>query len=142
MLDIKLIRDKPEVVRQNLERRHDPEKLVLLDQLVDADQRWRQLTTRVNQLRRRRNEISAEIGRLIKEGKDTSSLKQEASEIPKLIGEVEAERDRYEELVNYALMRLPNLIHDSVPYGVDDSENVEIRRWGKPPRSQAQASTT
>ena len=133
-MDIKLIRDKPEVVRQNLERRHDPEKLVLLDKLVDADQRWRQLTTRVNQLRRRRNEISAEIGRLIKEGKDTSSLKQEASEIPKLIGEVEAERDRYEELVHYALMRLPNLIHDSVPYGVDDSENVEIRRWGKPPR--------
>ena len=134
MLDIKLIRDKPEVVRQNLERRHEPEKLVLLDQLVDADQRWRQLTTRVNKLRRRRNEISAEIGRLIKEGKDTSSLKQEASEIPKLIGEVEAERDRYEELVHYALMRLPNLIHDSVPYGVDDSDNVEIRRWGKPPR--------
>jgi len=141
MLDIKLIRENTEVVRQNLERRHDPEKLELLDQLIEADGYWRQLTTRVNKLRRRRNEISAEIGRIIKEGKDSSSLKQEASEIPKLIREVEAKRDKYEEQVRYALMRLPNVIHDSVPYGVDDSENVEVHRWGDPPRFDFEAQS-
>jgi len=134
MLDIKLIRENPELVRRNLERRHDPEKLALLDQLIEADRRWRELTTRVNRLRRRRNEISAEIGRLIKEGKDASALRREAAEVPRLIREAEEERDRYEEQVRHALMRLPNLLHDSVPYGADDSENVEIRRWGEPPR--------
>jgi len=133
-LDIKLIRENPELVRRNLERRHDPEKLALLDQLIEADRRWRELTTRVNRLRRRRNEISAEIGRLIKEGKDASALRREAAEVPRLIREAEEERDRYEEQVRHALMRLPNLLHDSVPYGADDSENVEIRRWGEPPR--------
>mgnify|MGYP003878902937 CR=1 FL=1 len=133
-MDIKLIRENPELVRRNLERRHDPEKLALLDQLIEADRRWRELTTRVNRLRRRRNEISAEIGRLIKEGKDASALRREAAEVPRLIREAEEERDRYEEQVRHALMRLPNLLHDSVPYGADDSENVEIRRWGEPPR--------
>ena len=133
-MDIKLIRENPELVRRNLERRHDPEKLALLDQLIEADRRWRELTTRVNRLRRRRNEISAEIGRLIKEEKDASALRREAAEVPRLIREAEEERDRYEEQVRHALMRLPNLLHDSVPYGVDDSENVEIRRWGEPPR--------
>ena len=132
-MDIKLIRENPEAVRRNLERRHDPEKLALLDQLIAADESWRELTTRVNRLRRRRNEISAEVGRLIKEGKDASALRREAAEIPGLIREAEEERGRYEEQVRYALMRLPNLLHESVPYGVDDSENVEIRRWGEPP---------
>ena len=134
MLDIKLIREKPEAVRRNLERRHDPEKLALLDRLIAADERWRELTTRVNRLRRRRNEISAEVGRLIKEGKDASALRREAAEIPGLIREAEEERGRYEERVRYALMRLPNLLHESVPYGVDDSENVEVRRFGEPPK--------
>jgi len=148
MLDIKLIRENPEAVRRNLEHRQEPEKLALLDQVVEADLRWRKLTTRVNQLRRRRNEISAEIGRLIKEGKDMSALRSEAAEIPKLIREVEAERDQYEEQVRYALMRLPNLLHGSVPYGVDESENVEISRWGEPPsfdfdpRSHAEVART
>ena len=134
MLDIRLIRENPSAVRQNIERRHDPEKMALLDQLIAADERWRELTTRANRLRRRRNEISAEIGRLIKEERDPSDLRKEASEIPGLIGEAEEARDRYGEEVRNALMRLPNLLHDSVPYGVDDSGNVEVRRWGEPPR--------
>ena len=134
MLDIKLIREKPELVRRNLERRADPEKLKLLDRLIDADGRWRELTGRVNNLRRRRNEISAEIGGLIKEGRDASDARREAAEIPGLIREAEEEREGYGEQVRFALMRLPNLLHDSVPYGADDSDNVEVRRWGKSPR--------
>ncbi len=134
MLDLKLVRDKPEVVRENLKRRQDPEKITLLDQLIAADKKWRELTTRVNMLRRRRNQISSEIGRLLNEGEDSTHLKKEAAEIPELIRKAEDERSQHWEQMRYALMRLPNLIHESVPYGADDSENVEVRRWGEPPQ--------
>lgn len=133
MLDIKLIREDAERVRRNLERRHEPEKLTLLDGLIEDDARWRELTTRVNELRRRRNEISSEIARVIKEEGDPSSLKEEAAEIPKLIVDVETERGQYWKRVQDTLMRLPNLLHDSVPYGVDDADNVEVSRWGEAP---------
>ena len=69
-MDIKLIREDPDAVRRNLERRQDPEKLELLDALIDDDARWRTATTRVNQLRRRRNDISSQIGKVMREGGD------------------------------------------------------------------------
>ena len=134
MLDIKLIRENPELIRRNLERRHDPEKLRLLDALIEDDARWREQVTEVNRLRRRRNEISSEIAKVKKEGGDVSSLREEAGSIPKLIVDTETKRGIYARRVNEALMRLPNLLHESVPYGADDTENVEIRRWGKPRR--------
>ena len=118
-MDIKLIRDDPEAVRLNLERRHDREKLELLERVVEDDTRWRELTTRVNDLRARRNKISSEIGRVMKEGGDASSLRQEASRLPTMIDEVETERDETWERVRGALMRLPNILHESVPYGAD-----------------------
>ena len=133
MLDIKLIREHPEAVRQNLERRHDPEKLVLLDKLLEDDARWRDLTGKVNDLRRRRNRISSEIGKAMRDGNDVKSLRQEAGEIPKQIVDAETERDLYAGQIREVLMRLPNLLHESVPYGIDDADNVEIRRLGKTP---------
>ena len=141
MLDIKLIREDPELVRRNLERRHDPEKLEMLDALIEDDARWREQVTEVNRLRRRRNEISSEIAKVMKEGGDASSLREEAGGIPKLIVDAETERAVYAGRVNDALMRLPNLLHESVPYGVDDTENVEIRRWGKPRRFPFEAQS-
>ncbi len=134
MLDIKLIRENPNLVRKNLERRRDPEKLAILDGLIEDDARWRELVTKVNSLRRRRNEISSEIAGVLREGGDASALKEEAAQIPELIVEAEAGRDLHGTRVREALMRLPNLLHESVPYGVDDTENVEVRRWGEPPR--------
>jgi seryl-tRNA synthetase len=141
MLDIKLIREDPELVRRNLERRHDPGKLGLLDALIEDDARWREKVTEVNRLRRRRNEISSEIAKVMKEDGDASSLREEAGGIPKLIVDTETERDVYARKVNEALMRLPNLLHESVPYGADDTENVEIRRWGKPRRFPFEAQS-
>jgi seryl-tRNA synthetase len=93
MLDIKLIRKNPEAIRQNLERRQDQEKLELLDRVIENDARWRKLTTQVNDLRKRRNQISSEIGKVIREGDDPSSLRAEASIIPKKLKEVEGERN-------------------------------------------------
>ena len=146
-MDIKLIREDPEAIRRNLERRQDPEKLELLDALIDEDARWRTATTHVNQLRRRRNEISSQIGKVMREGGDASSLREEASNIPRMITEAEVKRDAHWGKVHEALMRLPNILHESVPYGKDDMDNVEIRRWGVtpefifPPKSHAEIAT-
>ena len=134
MLDIKLIRETPDVVRANLERRQQPEKLELLDQVIAADRRWRELTAKANQLRKRRNEVSQDIAQAMKTGKDTSSLKSEASRIPEEIKLVETELDERQVFVKNGLMRLPNLLHESVPYGKDDKDNVVVKVWGEPPR--------
>ena len=134
MLDIKLIRDKPDVVRDNLARRHDPEKLALLENLIEDDVQWRRLTGVVNDLRRRRNEISSEIAKVMQEGGDASSLREEAAEIPKQIVDAETEKDTYGDKIRDALMRLPNILHETVPYGIDESDNVEIRKVGEKPR--------
>lgn len=133
MLDIKLIRESPEKVRANLARRHDPEKLELLDHVIETDKTWRELVARVNDLRRRRNEISSEIGNVIKKGGDASSLKEEARTIPEKLDALESEMSSAEEELHDGLMRLPNLLHESVPYGEDDHDNVEIKRWGEAP---------
>jgi len=133
MLDIKLIRETPDVVRDNLKRRHEPENLALLDQVIEDDLKWRSLVSQVNNLRRRRNEISAEIGRAIREGKDAAGLRAEASELPGNISEVETEMRQVEACLNKGLMKLPNMLHSSVPYGIDDSENVVVSSWGEAP---------
>lgn len=133
MLDIKLIRENPAEVRENLARRHDPEKLELLDRVIETDQKWRELTGRVNELRRRRNEVSSQIGRVMKDGGDASGLKAEAKEIPSQLKELESQMSTLQDDLKTGLMTLPNMMHDSVPYGVDDHDNVEIRRWGTAP---------
>jgi seryl-tRNA synthetase len=134
MLDMKLIREQPELVRENLKRRHDKEKLKLLDELLEEDRKWRKVTTEINELRAKRNKLSQEVAKLKKEKKGVTKLLEEARKIPDQIKKLEVESERHGEKVRNALMRLPNLLHESVPYGKDDSENVEIRRWGKPPQ--------
>jgi len=134
MLDIKLVREHPEVVRSNFEKRGDPEKLKLLDDLIKFDKEWRQLLTRLNELRQRRNVITEEIARLKKEGKDTSQKVEEAKNIPKEIQRLEAQVEERKEKVNQLLLRLPNLLHESVPVGKDESANEIIRVIGKPPK--------
>ena len=134
MLDIKLIRENPEMVRANLERRHQPEKLELLQQVADADKRWRELTADMNKLRRRRNEVSQEIAQAMKSGKDVSSLKFEAGKIPAELKVIESELEARQAFVKNGLMRLPNLLHESVPYGKDDKDNVVVKVWGEPPK--------
>ena len=134
MLDIKLIRENPEEVRANLARRNDPEKLDLLDHVITVDKRWRELVARVNELRRRRNKTSSEIGNVLKSGGDASSLKEEAKLIPSQLEKLESEMSKEEGILHNGLMRLPNLLHKSVPYGEDDSDNIEIKRWGKQPK--------
>jgi seryl-tRNA synthetase len=122
------------MVRENIKRRHDKDKLKLLDELLEEDRKWRKVTTDINELRARRNKLSEEIARLKKEKKGVTKLLEDARKIPEQIKKLETEEERHGEKVRNALMKLPNLLHESVPYGKDDSENVEIRRWGKQPK--------
>ncbi len=134
MLDIKLIREHPEVVRSNLEKRGDPEKLRMLEDLIRFDQEWRDLLTRVNDLRHRRRLVTEEIAALKKADKDTSKKVEDAKKIPQEIQNLEAQVEERNEKANRILLRLPNLLHESVPVGKDESANEIVRVIGKPPR--------
>jgi seryl-tRNA synthetase len=134
MLDIKLIREHPEVVRSNLEKRGDAEKLRMLDDLIRFDQEWRELLTKVNDLRHRRRLVTEEIAALKKAGKDTSKKVEEAKNIPQEIQKLEAQVEERREKVNQILLRLPNVLHESVPVGKDESANEIVRVIGRPPK--------
>ena len=134
MLDIRLIREKPDYVRENLKRRNDPEKLEMLDQLIEYDKKWRQSLTRLNELRHQRRELTNEIAQLKKQGKEIAQKIQEARKIDAEIESLEKQVEELSQKVKYYLMRLPNLLHDSVPYGVDENDNVTVKTWGEIPK--------
>ncbi|MEM2820575.1 MAG: aminoacyl--tRNA ligase-related protein, partial [Candidatus Bathyarchaeia archaeon] len=134
MIDVKLIRENPDLVRENIKRRNDPEKLRILEEFIEADKRWRALQTELNNLRRRRNELSLTIAQIKKRREDESQLLIEAERLQNEIKRVESEAEEYRRKSMSLLMRIPNLLHESVPYGRDENDNVEIRRWGSPPK--------
>ncbi|MBS7620863.1 serine--tRNA ligase [Candidatus Bathyarchaeota archaeon] len=134
MLDIKLIREKPEFVRENLQRRGEPEFLRMLDELIECDKLWRQHLTKLNDLRRERNRITMEIAAAKKKGVDATPMVSEAKEIDKEIANLERLVSEYKKKVHNYLMKLPNLLHDSVPIGKDEYDNVTVRTWGEIPR--------
>lgn len=132
MLDIKLIRENPDLVRKDLKRRHHPEYLDYLEEFIKSDKKWRELLAEVNKLRQRRNEISLKIAKAKKEKKDTAKLMKEAEKIPEKIKQIETEVTQLEEKNKLLLMKIPNMMHESVPDGKDENDNVEVRKWGKP----------
>jgi seryl-tRNA synthetase len=134
MLDIKLIRKNPALVEENLKRRNDPEKLELFKNLLKADEEWRALVTQVNKLRAEKNKLSKEISQLKKEGRDINEKLNEVKKIEENLEDLEKKLRLQQQVVRNYLLRIPNLLHESVPYGKDESENVEIRRWGKEPK--------
>ncbi|MBU5688945.1 MAG: serine--tRNA ligase [Candidatus Aenigmarchaeota archaeon] len=134
MLDIKLIRENPEIVKNDLKKRQEIEKIKWVDELLDFDKKRRETIAKVNELRKKRNEITEEIAKLKKQGKDVNNLLKEVKEIPEKIKQLEEELTKYEEKVNWYLLRLPNILHESVPYGKDDKDNVVIKVWGNPPK--------
>ncbi len=132
MLELKFVRAHPDIVRADLTKRGDTEKLAWVDEVLEMDRRARELTVEIGGLRNRRNVISREISQARKAGEDIAGLLSEAADLPARVNEAETEYDKLTEAVKYRLMRLPNILHESVPIGKDDTENVEIRRWGKP----------
>ncbi len=130
MLDIRFVRSSPDIVRADLEKRNDSEKLAWIDDLLKNDVRSRELKIETDILRQRRNTIAREINAMRKSGKDANLLMAEATDLPKKIREHDEEQEAIAHKIRYYLMRLPNILHESVPVGKDDTENVEIRRVG------------
>jgi len=134
MLDVKLLRENPDVIRSDLRKRGLLDKLKLVDEGIEVDRNWRRLKAELEELRHRQNELNAEIARLKKEGKDASRKLAEVKGIPDEIRRLEAESQRSEKRLREILMGLPNILHESVPVGKDDTDNVTVRTWGKEPR--------
>jgi len=134
MLDIKLIRENPKIVEDNLKKREDKEKIKLLNDLIKDDKKYREVLQKVENLKYQRNVLSHATSVLIKEGKDASEKIKEAGKIPVEIKNFETETKSLKEKIDNALLRIPNLLHESVPIGKDENDNVEIRKWGKPPK--------
>jgi len=134
MLDIKLIRENPKVVEENLKKRGDEEKLKMLEDLIEKDKKYRGDLQELEKLKHDRNVISEEIAALKKAGKDTSTKVKKASEIPNKIKKLEEEVLKLKEKIDFYLMSLPNILHESVPIGKDENDNVVIKTWGKVPK--------
>lgn len=134
MIDINLIREKPELVKENIKRKFQSEKLKLVDEVRKLDEQWRKLKYNEDKLRSDRNKISRKINELKKAGKKADKEMKTAKEIPEKIAKSEEKRNELEDKINVIMMKIPNMIHKSVPSGKDDSENVEIRKWGKIPK--------
>jgi seryl-tRNA synthetase len=133
MLDIKFVRENPEAVKENLRRRGEEARIPSVDELLDNDRKWRSLRTEADSLRSKRNKLTEEIAQLRRRGQDASNLVKEAEQIPDQIKTMEKETTELDNKIISSLMQLPNLMHESVPFGKDENDNVEVRKWGKPP---------
>ena len=133
MLDIKFIRENPGFVKNNLMKRGNPENGKMLDALIKLDREWRQNLTKLNDLRHERKVMTTEIAVLKKMGKDVSGKVEKAKKLDSKITGIQAEVARAEEKTREYLMRLPNLLHETVPIGNDENANIQIRRWGSIP---------
>ena len=134
MLDIKLIRENPESVKSNLDKRGNPENSKMLDALLELDREWRQKLTKLNDFRHERKMMTGEIGKLKKSAKDASSQVEKAKKLDSEITNIQTEVVRAEEKIHEYLMRLPNLLHETVPFGNDESGNVQVKSWGVIPK--------
>lgn len=133
MLDIKLIRDNPEFVRNNLMKRGNPECIKMLDELLETDKKWRENLTKLNELRHQKKLVTNEVATLKKAKKNADKELEKAKEIDTEIVTTEQEVVKEEEKERDLLMRLPNMLHDSVPVGQGDADNVQVKTWGRIP---------
>ena len=134
MLDIKLVRENPELVKENIKKKFQDSKLPLVDEVIELDKKNRAVITEVEALRAKRTNLSKQIGALMGQGKkdEAEAIKKESQEIGQRIIELEAEQKKLGEEVRTRMMVIPNIIDPSVPVGKDDTENVEIERFGEP----------
>ncbi|MGM5487618.1 MAG: serine--tRNA ligase [Nanobdellota archaeon] len=132
MLDLKFIRENAELVKENMRKKYQEHKINLVDQLLKADENRRNLMQRAQKLRHERNSITEEINKAKKAGTTVSDLIQKAKDIPQEIKDLEEKQKELEAEIRDYLFQIPNIIHESVPLGKDDSENVEIKTFGTP----------
>ncbi len=134
MIDIKFLRENPDVVRENIKKKFQDHKLVLVDEVLDLDAKNREVKLKGDELRSKRNSLSSEIGNLMKQGKkeEAENIKAQVQEINQELVDNEKLEEEYGVQIGERMMKIPNIIHESVPIGKDDSENVEIEKFGEP----------
>ena len=134
MLDIKFLRTNPEVVKQNIKNKFQDEKLPLVDEVIELDKRNREIKQEVEALRAEKNKVSKQIGAMMAQKKleEAEALKKKVAESAGRIDELSVEEKDVEEKIKKIMMTIPNIIDPSVPIGKDDSENVELERFGEP----------
>ena len=134
MLDIKLIRTNPELVKENIRKKFQEEKLPLVDEVIEMDAQFRASKGRGDELRQQRNTISKEIGKLMGQGKkdEAEETKKRVAAIAGELEEMERRESEMAEEIRKRMLVIPNIIDESVPIGRDDSENVEVTKYGKP----------
>ncbi len=135
MLDIKLLREQPDSIRKNLEKRKKQDYLDMFETLLERDEQWRKIKIEIDSLRQKRNKLTEIIRTLKTKGKEKeiSDIIKEAKTIPQQISIKEQQQIQIEEEKNSLLLQLPNLLHETVPYGIDDTDNLIEKTWGDKP---------
>jgi len=134
MLDIKLVRNDPDLVRENIKKKFQFEKLPLVDEVIELDREYREAHTRADYLRSQRNKISKSIGALMAKGKrdEAEQVKKQVTDMADEMARLSAREDELSVEIRKRMLVIPNIIDASVPIGKDDSENVEVERFGEP----------
>ena len=134
MLDIKFVRENPDAVKENIKKKFQDDKLPLVDEVIALDAELRSAKTQADELRAIRNKTSKEIGALMGQGKkeEAEEAKKKVTEFGDKLAALEAKETETAELLTKKMMVIPNIIDPSVPIGKDDSENVEIKKYGEP----------
>ena len=133
MLDIKFIRENPEIVKENIRKKFKDHKLPLVDEVIELDAKKREVNTRANELRANRNKVSKQIGALMGQGKrdEAEQMKQLVSQQAAELAQLEQQEADLAKELNERMMKIPNIIDPSVPVGKDDEDNVEVQRYGE-----------
>ena len=133
-VDLKFVRENPEIVKQNIKNKFQDSKLPLVDEVIELDAKDRPTKAEADSLRASRNKLSKQIGALMGQGKkdEAEEVKRQVSEDAKRLTQLEEKETEYEERIKKIMMTIPNIIDPSVPIGKDDSENVEVKRYGEP----------
>ena len=134
MIDIKLIRENRDLVKENIKKKFQDEKLPLVDEVFELDKRVREVQVKADGLKADKNRLSGEIGKLMKDGKkdEAAKIKEEIAKMAGEITELEAEQETLAKDIKDKMMVIPQIVHETVPVGKDDSENVEVERFGDP----------
>ena len=134
MIDLKFLRENPDIVKENIKKKFQDYKLPLVDEVIDFDKKNREATLKGDSLRSQRNSISSQIGVLMKNGRkdEAEELKKQVQAINSELEENEKLEEQYAEEIKSRMMKIPNIMDASVPIGKDDSENVEVQRFGEP----------
>ena len=134
MLDIKFVRENPDVVKQNIRNKFQDEKLPLVNEVIELDERSRELKTKGDSLRAEKNKLSKQIGACMAKGmkEDAEELKRRVAADAEELESMEKEQAELDEKIKKIMMTIPNIIDESVPIGKDDSQNVEVQKFGEP----------